>query len=71
LAVNARKQFSQFSHALVSGSIYSLISPCKLLITHTNLSLNVKLINQDVWNENTIAERGKMLAEAATKLYPR
>jgi hypothetical protein len=43
----------------------------KLLIEHTNLRLNVKLINESEWNDDTIAERGKMLAEVATKLYPR
>ena len=42
-----------------------------LLITHTNLSLNVKLITHDAWDESTIAERGKQLAAAATKVYPR
>jgi hypothetical protein len=43
----------------------------QLLIAHTNLSLNVKLIGQDSWDEDAIAERGKLLAAAALKIYPR
>lgn len=42
-----------------------------LLIEHTNLSLNVKLVGLGEWNEDTIAERGKALAAAALKIYPR
>lgn len=43
----------------------------QLLIANTNLSLNVKLIGQDSWDEDAIAERGKLLAAAAVKIYPR
>ncbi|MGJ4727689.1 DUF262 domain-containing protein [Luteimonas sp. SDU101] len=43
----------------------------KLLIQNTNLSLNVQLLGKDHWDEEAIAERGKLLAEAAVKLYPR
>ncbi|KQZ69101.1 hypothetical protein ASD55_13780 [Rhodanobacter sp. Root561] len=43
----------------------------QLLIANTNLSLNVKLIGQGSWGEEAIAERGKSLAEAAVKIYPR
>lgn len=43
----------------------------KLLIENTNLSLNVKLLAEDMWDEDTIIRRGNMLAAAATKLYSR
>ncbi len=43
----------------------------ELLIENTNLSLNVKLLTLDCWDEATIVQRGKMLAEAATQLYTR
>ncbi|UZB11372.1 DUF262 domain-containing HNH endonuclease family protein [Xanthomonas phaseoli pv. phaseoli] len=43
----------------------------KLLIEHTNLSLNVKLIAQESWDEEAILSRSSMLAEAALKVYPR
>lgn len=43
----------------------------QLLIANTNLSLNVKLIGQDSWDEDAIGERGKLLAAAALKIYPR
>lgn len=43
----------------------------QLLIANTNLSLNVKLIGQDSWDEDAIAERGKWLSVAAVKIYPR
>lgn len=43
----------------------------KLLIENTNLSLNVKLLGLESWDEDAIIQRGKMLAEAATQLYPR
>jgi hypothetical protein len=42
-----------------------------LLIENTNLSLNVKLLALTVWNEDAIVQRGKMLAEAAVRLYSR
>lgn len=43
----------------------------KLLIEHSNLSLNVSLIGLNAWDEPSIEARGKRLAEAAVKLYPR
>jgi hypothetical protein len=43
----------------------------KLLIENTNLSLNVNLLGTGSWDEDAINLRGKMLAEAATQLYPR
>lgn len=43
----------------------------KLLIENTNLSLNVKLLTLEVWDEDAIIRRGKTLAEAAVRLYPR
>jgi len=42
-----------------------------LLIENTNLSLNIKLLGVDAWNEDAIAQRGKFLGEAAARLYPR
>jgi hypothetical protein len=42
-----------------------------LLIENTNLSLNVKLLALEFWDEGAIVQRGKMLAEAAAKLYSR
>lgn len=42
-----------------------------LLIEHTNLSLNVKLISYADWNEDTVSERGKALAATATAVYPK
>ena len=43
----------------------------KLLIENTNLSLNVKLLALEFWDEGVIVQRGKMLAEAAVQLYSR
>lgn len=43
----------------------------KLLIENTNLSLNVKLLALESWDEEEIAKRGKTLAEAAAALYPK
>lgn len=43
----------------------------KLLIENTNLSLNVKLLGLESWDEEGIVQRGKMLADAATQIYSR
>lgn len=43
----------------------------ELLIENTNLSLNVKLLALEFWDEGAIVQRGKMLAEAAAQLYSR
>lgn len=43
----------------------------ELLIENTNLSLNVKLLTMELWDEGAIVQRGKMLAEAAAQLYSR
>jgi hypothetical protein len=40
-------------------------------IENTNLSLNVKLLALEFWDEGAIVQRGKMLAEAAAQLYSR
>jgi Protein of unknown function DUF262/Protein of unknown function (DUF1524) len=42
-----------------------------LLIENTNLSLNVKLLAVELWDEDAITQRGKTLAEAAKQLYSR
>lgn len=42
-----------------------------LLIENTNLSLNVKLLTLESWDEGAIVQRGRMLAEAAAQLYSR
>ena len=43
----------------------------KLIMEHSNLSFNMKLIALDSWDETTIAQRGALLADAAVKIYPR
>ncbi|VCU71385.1 hypothetical protein PIGHUM_03469 [Pigmentiphaga humi] len=43
----------------------------RLLIANTVLSINGDLIAREIWDEESISARSKLLAEAATKLYPR
>jgi len=40
----------------------------KLLLANTNLRLNVPLLGLDTWNENTIIERGELLANTALQI---
>ena len=42
----------------------------QLLIQNTNLRLNVALLGLDDWNEDSIRNRGKMLANAALQVWP-
>ena len=41
-----------------------------LLIANTNLRLNIPLISLQVWDEEAIAKRGELLADAAVKVWP-
>ena len=41
-----------------------------LLIANTNLRLNIPLIQRTSWSEADIAERGQLLTETASKLWP-
>lgn len=43
----------------------------QLLIADTELRLNVPLSSRDTWDETAIAERAKVLADVAQKLYTR
>ncbi len=43
----------------------------RLLIANTVLSLNGDLMAREIWDEESISARSKLLAKAATKLYPR
>lgn len=43
----------------------------RLLIANTVLSINGDLMTRETWGEESISARSKLLADAATKLYPR
>lgn len=43
----------------------------KLLLENTNLSLNVRLLALECWDEDVIVQRGRALAGAAAQLYSR
>jgi hypothetical protein len=42
----------------------------KLLLANTNLRLNVPLLGMEKWNEETIVNRGELLAESALRIWP-
>jgi len=41
-----------------------------LLLSNTNLRLNVPLVGMETWNEKTIKKRGELLADAALRIWP-
>lgn len=41
-----------------------------LFIANTNLRLNIPLISRTIWDEASIADRGKQLTDVAVKLWP-
>ncbi len=62
---------------LVKGSLNSSLSNSpweskrKALAKHSTLFLNKRLVEHEVWNDETIKERSKHLAELAAQAWPR